>query len=470
MSRFSEHLLLEDKRTDFYEVCSCIGVICGPALGKKLKKLIDGGGGNTKALLDEVKKIAGSGGYDWNKSGVSQVQSITLDEPDMVNVCFNLVVGMNVFMQDVGYGIVGTKPYFIHNSINKYYKVEKDTFGEIPYTKANTADCIVSSIPHTQLLKELPKGAQADKSLQYIEMSNGGKYIQVSLKKDDADAQLGKVTKLVKHLYGVDSTASVSKRLSESYLSEGLWDKIKSVGASIWGKLKGMLGKFGSYVLKQFKKVNTKHLSEFERAMGINEGTMNAPTKKMVDHVLKYPEKAVNLVNNEAIKLQHMISNSNIAFNASLAKGFKVTNSGDVFKLIGNYLTIRMIQEIVSDEKKVSENVNRLIGEMFFGGTKMPLWKVFGYFGSNSYHYLGTLEAFVSQKKDPKIETMGVKMSSSGSFYTIYLYLLEEVNDNGKTYIVVRTGTNSSSRVTFIVEGTTKKGPFPHETPLSDIM
>ena len=54
------------------------------------------------------------------------------------------------------------------------------------------------------------------------------------------------------------------------------------------------------------------------------------------------------------------------------------------------------------------------------------------------------------------VEVFGVKISPAKKqdYYTITVTMLEKVDSEGKHYVMFRTGTNSSSRFTFILEGT----------------
>lgn len=472
MGKFKQ-FLNEDKNTDFMETASCIGIVCGSSLSNRLKKFLDSGDGDVTSLLKEVQSIAGSGGYDWNATGVKVVKSLKADQKGaaQVNVCFNLVVGMNIFMQDIGYGIVGTKPYFIHNKIKDYYEAEKEVFGKIPYTKNNTSDCIISDVNHDTLLKDILKGATPDSASKYMISAGGYKYIQASLKKDDASAQLGKITSMVKGMYDITDTKNAAKM----FTNEGVWDNMWSKVKEFAGKIKSFVSGYVKQVMGKFGKINTKHLTDFERAMGVSEKVsksgkeFSGANQALINSILNNPSKATMLVNIEFTNLQNVAKVVGVPVVGKQVKNLSVKEPGDVFKIVSNYLTLKTAQEIVSDSSKMQKNINRLVTEMFFGGTKLPLWKVFGYFGTKAYHYMGTLEVF-EKRELPDVGCFGVKITSAGSSYTITFYMLEDVVDNGKSYVQLRTGTNSSSQITFIVEGVKKIGPFPLEKSLEEII
>jgi len=365
-------------------------------------------------------------------------------------------------MQDIGYSIVGNSPYFIHNNIDTYYKKEKEVFGEIPYTKNNTSDCIICNERHDKLLSSIKEGTRADDGLKYIITPNDIKYIQVSLKKEEASAQLGKVTKIVKGLYNIDDI----KNIHHLFTNESFFKKIKS----IYQKAKSIISSFISNIYNKFTKINQKYVSEFEKAMGLNESSLNENNVNLINEVLSNPNKATSIVNNELNKIVSICQNKGIPIKYKKNMNFEIKNNSHVFKIIGNFLTLKTILEIILDESQIKTNLNKIVGEMYFGGTKLPLWKVFGYFGKKSYSYMGTLDAFVNKNINENIDIFGIRINDNKNAYTITLYILEDIKENNKYYVELRTGTNSSSKITFIVEGTKKHGPFEINKKLIEIM
>lgn len=479
-----KNFINENASTDFMETASCIGIICQKSLSDDLKKFLstkhkkDESMDEIISLLEEVQDITGSGSYNWNRRGVSIIKNITIEEPGKVNTLFNLVVGMNEFMQDVGYSIVGYKPFFIHGDIKKYYEKEKKVFGAIPFSKENTADVIISTHNYKETLNSMTSGANADKNLMYVECSNGVKYIQVSLKKNGAEAQLGKATKILKGLYNIENTKDVVNMFTNDppqLTTEGaIWDKIKAVASHISSLVRGIYQK----VVHMFGKVNKRHLSQFEKAMGINEDIMSSSNKKLtgpsealVMSVTANPTRAANIVNNEIRRLQEIVRNTNIPIKADIAGSFSINTPEDVFHIVSNYLTIKAVQEMASDVNGLQKNVARIVGDMFFGGTKLPLWKVYGWYGKKPYVHMKTLEIEIHKKEGlPSVDIMGVRLNKGTSSYTITIYMLNDVDERGKEYVTLRTGTNSASAPSFVIEGTGKKGPIPIDKSLIEVM
>jgi len=119
--------------------------------------------------------------------------------------------------------------------------------------------------------------------------------------------------------------------------------------------------------------------------------------------------------------------------------------------------------------------ISNLTAEMLFGGTKLPVWKVYGAFGKTPYSYLGTADAVEKRLNESEVDfkMLGVKAhpSPKKTYYTITCWVLSELTkDNQKYYTLLRTGTNSSSKMTMVMEGTKLLGPYPIDKQLKDLM
>ena len=133
-------------------------------------------------------------------------------------------------------------------------------------------------------------------------------------------------------------------------------------------------------------------------------------------------------------------------------------------------------QYLNARNSQLKKIITDLVTEMLFGATNQPLFKVYGKMssGDKAYSYLGTAKTV--QKKleadDVNIELMGSKIHPhpKGAYYVITCYLLQEIADAGKFYVKIRTGTNSSSRISFVFEGQTVLGPFDINKKLKDII
>lgn len=503
--KLNGYLLLEDERTDFLETCSCIGIVASNGLVKKIDKVFKKEDANIGPILDQIKDILNRD-YDWIPRGAKQIKALKANKPDdfgLIVDLFALIRGMNAFMNEVGKKIVGNSPKFVHNKIDDYYKVEKEILGEIPGAKANTADCIVTNVKPDKLFDAIRKGPiEPDKNLQYIK-AGSAKYIQVSLKKSEKGAQLGKITNFLKTNlgFGGDTEQAVQaitsgqeldknqEMILEGILGEGILDTIKNIASSVWNKFTDIVNKLTDKLKKKYisifkKPPNKKYVDDFFKEVGINEeimteGKITASTQKIVDEISKNPSAAILAVNKQLKRLKQLAGTEETTpitiEQLSPVKKFPAgKESTEVFSLISNYLTVRTLMDMFEDSKDISKTVRRLIAEMLFGGTKLPLWKVYGDYGNgHAYTYLGTIDTFVKskpRKRNIVVEVMGVRATPTDQHYTIMIMMLDDVSKEGKSYVNFRTGTNSSSRISFVFEGTIVRGPYPLDVPLLNIL
>ena len=143
--------------------------------------------------------------------------------------------------------------------------------------------------------------------------------------------------------------------------------------------------------------------------------------------------------------------------------------------LIANIATAQLISDLVNDVNKMKGIISNLTAEMLFGGTKLPVWKVYGAFGGTPYSYLGTADAIEKRLSENEIDfkMLAVKAipSPKKTYYTITCWVLSELTqDNQKYYTLLRTGTNSSSKMTMVMEGTKLLGPYDINYKLKNLV
>jgi len=508
--KFQGYLLDEaakKARTEFLETASMIGAVCSSSFMNRVNKILDDPKNINRdyieKTLEDTKKILDKD-YDWSKEGVSDVRKLTVSEDNMVYIIdlFSLIKGMNTFMKNEGNSIVGTKPKFVHSQIRTYYKIEKSVLGIIAGAKANTADVIICNVQPDKLFAAMKDGdIKADEKLRYVMVGKKIKCIQVSLKKSEKGAQLGRIASYIsKSLgYGTNPATAVSSLTDSTdysklikgldIIEEGVWDRIKTFAKELWDKVTVAIKKIISPFLKKWLKVfkskpNKKHMNDFFMEVGLNsnltedlsEGTITAKTQEMIDTVAKNPEKVYKVINNQILKLDNEAkTNDTVCMVIKTIKPknkFKGKESKAVFSLIGNYLALRIFIDMVNDSRSMSATVNRLIAEMMFGGTKLPLWKVYGDYGDgHAYAYMGTIDTFMKEKKTKKeLEVIGIRITPQDDYYTIMALMLEGVYKEGKKYVSLRTGSSSSSQVLFIMGGTSIRGPYEMDKSLKEIL
>lgn len=443
--------------TEMIETASCIGFVLGPSI----IKLIDT---KPEEAFKKIQSVNGKGSYDWSPQGVSLLKSVKEESDDYFRI-LALVKGAAIFMRDVGSKIVGKNVHFLQNTMNKkgYYKLETERFGDQAGHKANTSDVIIMNVPKETFYEAFKKGdIKAEDG--YYTIDKKIKVIQISLKQNaQGGAQLGKIKNMLRGM----------GFLQEEMMDEGLWTKMASMFSGLWNKLKQTIDMIWSKITAKYMDIFTKDkisksdMDEFKSIIEYNDLT-EAKKKKdysaLVQQTIKNKTKLINDINAKIKRIEAMSKDDSITVKSygslSPATEIALNDSSTAFILMANFLTVKTVERMLEDTKDLSKNVRKIIGDMFFGGTKLPLWVVYGYDEATPkpYKLLGTFDAYVKDVPKKKgIEIVGVSIKPQATYYTINLAMIEGINEEQKTYVMVRTGTKSSSEPSFNMEGRNKK-------------
>jgi hypothetical protein len=473
----------------------------------------------SKAALDTLKKGLSSSG-DWQGTGVKIIQS--LESPRWVQkelqfyenglqtiaTCAALVIGMREYMDKV-VSIGSVK--FTHEQIATFYAAERSRGITRQGSKSNVADAILSNVDANTLISAVENPSNeivGDPSAGTVKVGDKITYYQVSLKKSLQGAQLGKFKKRLRQVYDLGiSVGDAADLLQEDYdelenliLTEGFLDTIKNFATktflAIKSKVNGALKSLKGMFFKNF--VNNKPIPNsavqsilkgytIKEELQINddiltEGKMSDNTKAIINEIYKNPRQAYGNINKELEKLSTQLGGlkeeaySKIKSGLSLGripkhKNDKVPGSTAILSLIANMGTIQMLMDMTRKSKSLKAIVSDLVTEMLFGETQMPVWKVYGKFssGDTAYKYLGTSKSIQKRltSDEIKVQLLGVSVHPIKTHYVITCYLLSEITkDNKKYYAKIRTGTNSSSNMTYNFEGQSVIGPFTIDTNL----
>jgi len=464
----------------------------------------------TTTALKQLK--FGSG--DWDGSGTSIIGNFTLPTFDSTNLefhensmqdialCCALAKGMSIYCSKV---VGGSAKHFIHAGIRDFYTAEKTRGLTRKGSKANTADCVISNVSKSALLAAIADESNAIEGTTdgYVKVGDSIKYWQVSLKKSASGAQMGKVTKSLRGVYDLgistgDATSilkgekpTTNEGLVYEVLTEGFLDNIKAFATKSFNTIKN---KFNSAIssfrnkflggLQNGQSIPPSAVSALLSGYTIKEGTISGKLEAEIDEVAKNPMQAIKNVNGYIDTLNKKVKSNKYAIGTfkkvKPVKNIKLSNdkhpgSTTVLSLIANIATAQLIIDLVSDVSKMKGIISDLTAEMLFGGTKLPVWKVYGAFGKTPYTYLGTADAVEKRLSENEIDfkMLAVKAEPSPkkTYYTITCWVLSELTkDNQKYYTLLRTGTNSSSKLTMIMEGTKLLGPYPVNHKLQSLI
>tara|TARA_Y100001937_G_scaffold100324_1_gene137270 strand:- start:1226 stop:3181 length:1956 start_codon:yes stop_codon:yes gene_type:complete len=480
-----------------------------------------------KIAKKELDKGLG-GSNDWDSSGVSRIKGLVVPELKKENgvpvffenglqdiaVCGGLAWGMSEFIQSK---VPFSPTYFIHGKITDFYSTEINRNITRKGSKAATPDAIIANVPADKLLSSLADTSnhiEGDVSKGVVTLGSSIQYMQVSLKKSIGGAQIGKFTKLIRNTYDLgmsnkDAAIALSENtdldIINNLIYEGIFDKLKNITSTIFLKAKSLvnngLSKIKGFFTKSFSngaKIPPKSVNKLISGYSLKEwtqtdsdmlfeGKMTDNTKNIVNTIYKNPKKAYSNLNDKLKTTQKTISGlgelgySSITSLGSVSKipklkGDKVPGSTVVLTLISNMATLDTLDDLSAKSKSLKSIVANMVTEMLFGATNQPVWKVYGKMssGDKAFSYLGTAKTVEERlsSEDINVQLIGVDIhpKSSAPYYVISSYLLQEISDTGKFYVKIRTGTNSSSRMSFVFEGQSILGPYDLDTELKDIL
>ena len=512
---YYNHLVLADginwgRDTPTLETVQCIGVffkgidnVISEIESKNLQKV------RPQFEKDVISVL--SVGEDWISKGKSTIidKISKLPDKDIITMA-HLIQGMSDFMKDI---VTIGSPHIIQGKIDDYYKAEeKNPLVQVDGVKNNTADMILCDSSANDLIKAI--GAEKvefdDKGL--CTTNSGIKFYQVSLKKSQDGAQLGKATNLIVQKFGLPDYVDIYKQVVGEnyhpshiqYLDEGFgdfikksWGKLKDVASSIsaaFGKFIAGVKKLAGGWLKSMKSVfktesraaindfsrrfklkpkeTTSLIESFDSGKMLLTEAKESINEKLQNASKKDIEAFVDSINNRSATLGKTYDQHEHLDHIQDGDLNKRTISADfnvdvAIKLLANETSLRTLNRIFTNN---ASNIDALVAdlvniqkEIYFGKTSLPLYKVYGSAeGSHSYEYLGTAADFQS-KKEGEIKNKGEMhypisgfgMSEvKGKYYNIESWIITGVEKGQSTYAQMRMGTNQAGKFSYIVEGT----------------
>jgi hypothetical protein len=478
-------------------------------------------------VIGELKKEAlsalGKGAF--TTKGVSAITS-KADTADGSNwyLLALLAAGMNDFKHNnLGKTVV-------HNKIKDYYKaLDKNELVDTSGAKANTADMIITNATSDDALIKLISEPNKDGHYRFISYTSDGicevhvdsdpkskkegtKFVQMSMKKEEGGAQLGKITSLVRDYFDMKDNKGylidfVGEKEDEGFFSKAL-DKVKSIGKKVIAKITEFASKLyniGTKFLNKWKGEKGKK-STIDNFFSNNKAFAPAVKKAIKEGWIKGEyingnlllEKTVKNISFDdklrvlakdkkaltaAIKLTQKDVNtlkgasSAIAIAVKVPKKLKTSAKMDIesiYKLMGNYVSVDLLNSMLKDGKKQIKPVNEILKafvdlekEMKFGKSSLPIWKVYGRKKENSkasHENLGGATEFVDEKVEDLIGNVDKKVIfgtlgnyQSSNYYAFHVFIVSGVDDKNKglLYTESRIGSNAGdANFSWIFEGT----------------
>lgn len=123
---------------------------------------------------------------------------------------------------------------------------------------------------------------------------------------------------------------------------------------------------------KKFKKdITDKDLAEVSKL--IKEGKISDKTQDLVDSILKSPNNLLSKINSYIDDIKSREGEGVYVSIDKLNQVKKIENPDTAFKLVSNFKTVKILDELMDDVDGIGSSIKSLLSDMLFGGTKLPL-------------------------------------------------------------------------------------------------
>ena len=437
------------KSTSTLETAQCIGVYYDGGDDWTTSK------GRKKAEKEILSAL--SKGEDWNSKGKSNLISKLEKLPvgDFATL-MDLIRGMNEFIEK----IVKFSPlHIIHGSIDSGYKKNeaKNSLIQVSGVKDNTSDMIICNSSAGALTSAIEKESVTYDNAGICETETSKiSFVQVSLKKSQEGAQLGKVTSALLLKHKIDPAMEIYRQVVEEeydpdyvqYVNEGwLGDFVKksfntlksgasAIGAKFINFIDGAKQLFKGWMSglkKSWKQESASAVSDFSRLFKLNQRdvkkltesfntfidtgkmVLSEETEESINDALRNVKsgdigKFVKSIDRRASTLKSLYDKHWYLNHAEMGSGLQLStiqvdfDMNVAIKLLANEVSLRTLQKIFTTN---AGNINKLVDDMidiqkeiYFGKTSLPLYKVYAkeLDAGPSYKYLKTAGEFSAEK------------------------------------------------------------------------
>lgn len=435
-------------------------------------------------IKSEIKKALGSSGeYKEAQFFLNKLDTISL--PDLV-LFVQLMAGMTKFKNNV----LNFTPLLIHKSVDSYKKAINRP-DMIIGVKDNTSDILISNVPVNELVSAIESNKPIEFDSKGICTITGTnvKFIQISLKKGEGKAQLGKVYQYLKSKFNLPSVEDlldipINEDLID-YLSRGV-DFIKNVGSKFVEKLKEIkvnilnLSKkiqslFSQSPVDELKKLE-KELKQAGLTGSISESKLNeAKIIDVLDQISNDKKLLDILINNTNMKISNLKQLSD-KYKASELVGYTQLNSNvsvtaeEVGKILSNFQSAvvlnSLLKDTANDGNLLYSEFKNLEDEMIYGKTNLPIYKVYGIeknTGVSHKLYPGRdfeIKEPVENAED--VVVIYIQTTKQKTYLTFSSFILSGILKDGElNYVKYRMGTNASGRYSYVFEGV---NDLPHSS------
>ena len=447
--------------TDFLEFFQAIGLQIGVPLDnnnfkKTLEQLFIGGDFKIRDYIKDWKKFV---------AYVDADKSLGKDVIMLVNGSYYYRKEINV-----------NKPYVIWDGIRDYYNALKKKEGIKGDVKPNTADIVLIDGTEKDLYDALDSKKPVITSDDGKLSCNGVDWYQISLKKADGQAKLGKITTLIKGKYKPDEDnmdlAKVRDQfpeLAEQYLQEGFFgdtaEKMKDYGKDAFKRFKQAAQAVLNFGKKVFRKMSqlakklesktdkelqrltkrSKYLNEMSQGAMLNAVVKDKRLRDSYEKTIQDYHKKIDTKSNDVVDIRVEKQNN-----------LQITETTINF-LVGNVISFQLINEIIKDVKRNGIDViNDLNQSMAMGDTNLPVVKVYGNPSKADYDIItvGKITQAAPKRDGGPIKVLKVAVLPYKQYYTVNMWLFAELVDGVAKYHKIAFKKSGASNFNYNIEGT----------------
>jgi len=391
-----------------------------------------------------------------------------------------LVNGSHFYRKEVSV----TTPYVIWTGIGKYYDALQSKEGIASKIKRNTSDCVLIDGTPDKLYAALngPQPIVTNDDTGMLSC-DGVNWYQISLKKEEGGAKLGKLTKFMKGKYEPDQSnwelAKIPPELVEELIAEGFFGDIggtmKKLGGEAFDKFKKAAASILLFGKKLFNKM-TKLGKKFEknaysdiekltrRSKVLKESRSYQLTEKasQADQLRALVEdRTINLKYKKIIEkeLSNITTDENEFVQIVVQTNPKLEITSDsVNYLVSNVISFQLINEMIKDVKSNGINViNDLNQSMSMGDTKLPVVKVYGNAGKADFKVItvGSISQTNPMLDDKQVVILKVMVKKFKDYFTCNAWIFAEMDGDGVSkYHKIAFKKSGSSSFNYNIEGT----------------
>ena len=458
-------------KTDFLEFFQCIGLFISTALDasnlkSELGKLKIRGDFKIRTYISEWEKFV---------AYIDADKSLGKDVITLVNGSFYYRT------KDIKFSL----PTVIWTGIDKYYTALKTKEGIEGNIKKNTSDCVLINGTSADLYKVLSGKApiKTDDKTGLLSC-DGLEWYQISLKKGDGVAKLGKITTFMKGKYEPDVsnmdlgkvTDEFPELIGEHYLQEGFFgdtlSKLKDISVDIAKNFAAAAKKvlqFGKDVFNKIKALGKKYENSTEkeierltkRSKFLKENYLGEMTQKAMLTALVDDPRINKSYTSKIEKYRSSVdSKSNDTVQIINTKHNKISlDENTVNFLVTNVISFQLMDDIIKDVKKNGINViNDLNQSMAMGDTNLPVVKVYGNptQADTEVITVGKISQAAPKREGKPISVLKVliKPHNSKPYYVTNMWLFAELVDGVAKYHKIAFKKSGASTFNFNIEGT----------------